>query len=367
MSLFNTSSKAYLMLANGRVFEGYSFGANGTAYGEIVFTTSMVGYQETLTDPAYHGRIITQTFPLIGNYGVNGEDNESEKVSANGYIVREWCNTPSNFRSEGDIDGFLKKHGLIGIHSVDTRSITRIIRDNGTMNCVITTDNIYEKKEELLKTLQEYKTEDSVKNTTVKEKQVFNADGSKYEIALLDLGYKYSIRDELISRGCNVTVYPAFTSAEEIIAAKPDGIVYSNGTGNPADYPEIVKTIQTVNEKKIPSFGIDMGHNLMALAAGAEPEKLKYGHRGANQPALNVKSGKTFVTSQNHAYAVSNESVNNDKAEITYINVNDKTCEGLSYKGIPAFSVQFIPEYSGGPQNTALLYDEFIDMIKENR
>ncbi len=362
MSLFNHSEKAYLMLRNGRIFEGKSFGAKGTAIGESVFTTSMVGYQETLTDGSYFGQIITQTFPLIGNYGVNEQDYESGKVYASGYVVREWCDAPSNFRSEGNIDGFLKKHNVIGIYDIDTRCLTRIIREHGSINAVITTENVYENKESLLKQLNEYKIKDAVGSCTVPVKETYTYEHALYDIAVLDLGCRKSILKELIYRGCNVTVYPAFTPAEEILAGEHDGILYSDGPGNPDECEKVTAVIRELNERKLASFGIGLGHILMAMAGGAMPEKLRHGHHGANQPVLNLLTGKTYVTSQNHNYSVIPGSIDKAEMKITHINGNDKTAEGISYINLPAFSVQFIPEQSGGPQNTALLYDEFLSL-----
>ncbi|MDE6132030.1 MAG: carbamoyl phosphate synthase small subunit, partial [Oscillospiraceae bacterium] len=282
MSLFNLGEKAYLMLADGRVFEGQSFGAKGTSFGEIVFATSMTGYEETLSDPSYYGQIVTQTFPLIGNYGVNDTDYESNTSVVSGYVVREWCNAPSNFRCEGNVDEFLKKHNIIGIHSIDTRCLTRIIREHGVMNGVITTENVHEKKEEFLKKINEFKIVNAVKSVTVKEQEFFKADEPKYHVALFDFGYKFNIRRELLKRGCNVTVVPADTTAEQVKALNPDGIMLSNGPGDPAENTDIIENLKEINKLGIPTFGICLGHQLTALANGAHTEKLKYGHRGAN-------------------------------------------------------------------------------------
>ena len=355
------------MLENGRIFEGVSFGAKGTSFGEIVFTTGMTAYQETLTDPSYYGQIVMQTFPLIGNYGVNSEDFESDRSSVSGYIVREWCNAPSNFRCEGNIDDYLKKHGIIGIHTIDTRCLTKMIRESGVMNGVITTENVYDRKEEFLEKIKAYRIKDAIKNCTVKEPQYFPAENGKYHVVLFDFGYKYSIRRDLVSLGCNVTVVPAYTSPEEIKKLSPDGIMLSNGPGDPAENTGIIKNLAEIRKLGIPIFGICLGHQLMALAGGAKTEKLKYGHRGANQPVLDVALGKTFVTSQNHGYAVINDSINKDIAEISHINANDKTCEGIRYKDQPCFTVQFHPEAHGGPQDTTYLFNRFMDMVKAKK
>lgn len=365
MSLFNQSEKAYLLLANGTVFEGRSFGAKGTVIGEVIFTTSLTGYQETLTDPSYYGQIVAQTFPLIGNYGVNDEDLESSKSYVSGYIVREWCDTPSNFRSQGDINEFLVEQNIIGIHSIDTRRLTRAIREVGVMNGVITTENVYEKKDEFLSRINSYKIINAVKNVTETEIRNYYPDNTKYRVVLFDFGYKRNIRNELVNRGCEVIVVPADTSADKIKEIAPDGIMLSNGPGDPSENTEIVENIKKIAKLGIPIFGICLGHQLMALAHGAKTEKLKYGHRGANQPVIDKVLGKTFVTSQNHGYAVIGDSIDSSVGTVSHINANDGTCEGVRYNGINAFTVQFHPEAHGGPQDTAYLFDEFIDMMKK--
>lgn len=359
--------KAYVMLANGRIFEGYSFGAKGTSVGEIVFATGMTGYEETLSDPSYFGQIVTQTFPLIGNYGVNDHDYESNGSCVSGYIVREWCNTPSNFRCEGNVDEFLKKHNIIGIHSIDTRCLTRIIRESGVMNGVITTENVYEMKDELMAQINAFSVKNAVKSVTVKEKEIFKADHPKYDVVLYDFGYKFNIRRELVKRGCNVTVVPSWTAAEEIMAMNPDGIMLSNGPGDPAENTDVIENLKKLKESNIPIFGICLGHQLMALANGAKTEKLKYGHRGANQPVIDIALGKTFVTSQNHGYAVVSDSIYPAVGKVSHKNANDRTCEGVRYYNFPCFTVQFHPEACGGPQDTAYLFDEFINMIKSSK
>lgn len=360
MSLFNQGEKAYLMLADGQIFEGRSFGAKGTVIGEVVFTTGLTGYQETLTDPSYYGQIVTQTFPLIGNYGVNHEDNESARSYVSGYIVREWCNAPSNFRMEGNINDFLVEHNIIGIHNIDTRRLTRIIREVGVMNGVITIENVYDKKDELLAKIKSYEIKNAVKSVTNSETLTYSNDAPKYKVVLFDFGYKRNIRQELVNRGCEVVVVPADTNAETVKAIAPDGIMFSNGPGDPSENTEIIANIREIEKLGIPIFGICLGHQLMSLANGGRTEKLKYGHRGANQPVIDLESGLTYVTSQNHGYAVVGESINPEIGHISHINANDKTCEGIKYNKINAFTVQFHPEAHGGPLDTAYLFDEFI-------
>jgi len=365
MSLFNMGKKAYLMLADGQVFEGRSFGAEGTVIGEVVFTTGLTGYQETLTDPSYYGQIVTQTFPLIGNYGVNSQDNESAKSYVTGYIVREWCNAPSNFRCEGNINDFLKDHNIVGINNIDTRRLTRTIREVGVMNGVITTEDVYAKKDELLEKIRAFSVRDAVKSVTNTETLTYEPEEKKYRVVLFDFGYKRNIRQELIKRGCEVIVVPANTTAEQVKEIAPDGIMLSNGPGDPAENVEIIENIKDIEKLGIPIFGICLGHQLMALANGGRTEKLKYGHRGANQPVIDLESGLTYVTSQNHGYAVIGDSIDPSVGHVSHINANDKTCEGIRYTSVNAFTVQFHPEAHGGPLDTSYLFDEFVKTMEK--
>ena len=367
MSLFNMGKKAYLMLADGQVFEGRSFGAEGTVIGEVVFTTGLTGYQETLTDPSYYGQIVTQTFPLIGNYGVNSQDNESAKSYVTGYIVREWCNAPSNFRCEGNINDFLKDHNIVGINNIDTRRLTRTIREVGVMNGVITTEDVYAKKDELLEKIRAFSVRDAVKSVTNTETLTYEPEEKKYRVVLFDFGYKRNIRQELIKRGCEVVVVPANTTAEQVKELAPDGIMLSNGPGDPAENVEIIENIKDIEKLGIPIFGICLGHQLMALANGGRTEKLKYGHRGANQPVIDLESGLTYVTSQNHGYAVIGDSIDSSVGQVSHINANDKTCEGIRYTSVNAFTVQFHPEAHGGPLDTSYLFDEFVKNMEKER
>lgn len=365
MSLFNQSEKAYLMLADGQIFEGRSFGAKGSVIGEVVFTTGLTGYQETLTDPSFYGQLVTQTFPLIGNYGMNDEDNESSRPYLGGYIVREWCNSPSNFRMNGNINDYLVENNIIGIHNIDTRRLTRVIREVGVMNGIITTENVYEKKEELLKMIIAHESKDAVKTVTCTEIRSYSNDDAKYKVVLLDFGYKRSIRQELVERGCEVVVVPAETTAEEISALNPDGIMLSNGPGDPAVNTVVIENLKEIQKLGVPIFGICLGHQLMALANGATTIKLKYGHRGENQPVIDVESGLTYVTSQNHGYAVLGDSIDPAIGKVSHINANDKTCEGIRYTVANACTVQFHPEAHGGPLDTAYLFDEFITTMNK--
>ena len=354
---------AYLYLANGMVLTGQSVGAAGTTIGEVVFTTGMVGFQETLTDPSYYGQIITQTYPLIGNYGMNSQDYESQKIWCRGYIVREACKTPSNFRCETTLDAFLKSNRTIGIEGIDTRALTRIIRDSGVMNGAITTefDPTADEaaKEKLLEEIRAYAVVDAVAAVTCKENRVYNPNG-RVHVALLDFGCKANIVRCLEKRGCKVTVVPGTATPEQILALSPDGVMLSNGPGDPAENVEIIANIARLLDTGIPAFGICLGHQLTALAAGAKTCKLKYGHRGANQPVSHVSGRRTYITSQNHGYAVMADTLPAGAGTESYKNANDGTCEGIDYSRWNCFTVQFHPEANGGPKDTEFLFDEFI-------
>lgn len=363
--IFENKRKAALILADGTVFEGRGFGAEGDTVGEIVFTTAMTGYQETLTDPSYCGQIVTQTFPLIGNYGVNKIDPESNGSAVAGYIVREHCEDPSNFRCEGDLDSYLKELGIVGIYDIDTRKLTKIIRESGVMNGAIVSGE-YD-KDAFLEKIRAYTVGEVVSKVSVKEKEFYPAENAKYNVVLMDYGYKFNIRRELVKRGCNVTVMPYNASPDEIKAINPDGIMLSNGPGDPADNVQSIQTLRELVSAKIPTFGICLGHQLLALANGAKTEKLKYGHRGGNQPVKDIARDKTYITSQNHGYAVIGDSVPSEVGAVSHINGNDGTCEGVRYTNAPAFTVQFHPEACGGPHDTSYLFDEFIKLMEENK
>ncbi len=356
------SSKAYLCLENGKVFEGMSFGVVGETIGEVVFTTSMSGYLETLTDPANFGQIVVQTFPLIGNYGVIPEDFESSKVHVKAYIVKECCQEPSNFRCSGVLDTFLKENHIIGICGIDTRALTRMVREHGVMNAIIS-DN----KESALAKLQEvkeFKLKNSVEMVSSHEPYVVGEYNTGYNIALYDMGTKKSVAEKFAGLGCKVTVFDCKTTAEQILESKPDGIVISNGPGDPEDNVFQIEQIKKLAQKRIPMFGIGLGHTLIALSQGAVCEKMKYGHRGENQPVLDSDTGKIYVTSQGHGYAIAGNSLPKGAA-LSFTNVNDGTCEGIRYRNFPCFSVQFNPEACGGPLDTEFILNDFIKLVEE--
>ncbi|MGI5984571.1 MAG: carbamoyl phosphate synthase small subunit [Oscillospiraceae bacterium] len=352
-------SKVYIILENGRVFEGESFGAEGETIGELVFTTGVVGYVETLTDPSYAGQIIMHTFPEMGNYGIIHEDYESWKCHANGIVVRNWCKTPSNFRCEETLDDFLKTQGVVGICGVDTREITQIIRETGVMNAMITS----QKPDGVPEEVKSYKIKDAVSETSTKSPYMIAPKGeARYSVALIDYGAKRNIIRELLSFGCKVTVFPHNTKADEILALKPDGVMLSNGAGDPSDNTECIQEIKNLLGK-VPMFGICLGHQLLALAAGGKTEKLRYGHRGGNQPVRELESGRVYITSQNHGYAVVADSLDSKIAKLSYVNLNDNTCEGLDYPSLRAYSLQFHPEAHAGPQDMRSTFEKFIDLM----
>lgn len=351
----------YICLANGQIFEGKRFGASGEITGELVFTTGMGGYIETLTDPSYFGQIVMQTFPLIGNYGFIDEDTESTKSYVSAYIVREYCENPSNFRCGKTLDDYLKENNIIGVYDVDTREITKIIRESGVMNAIICSDP----RKADFDRIKEYKITDAVKSTSVAKPCLVPSENHKYNVVLIDYGKKDNIPRELAKRGCNVAVVPYDTKAEDILKLNPDGIMLSNGPGDPSDNEECIEELKKLIGK-VPIFGICLGHQLLALAMGGKTIKLKYGHRGVNQPVKNLKTGRTYISSQNHGYAVVNEDIEKAGGVISYVNANDGTNEGVDYPDKKAFSVQFHPEACSGPHDTRFLFDRFIDMIGGN-
>lgn len=356
--------KAFLILEDGTVFEGTSIGSAREVISEIVFNTSMTGYLEVLTDPSYAGQAVVMTYPLIGNYGICREDMESEKLWPDGFIVRELSRIPSNFRSGDTIQHFLETFDIPGISGIDTRALTKILREKGTMNGMITT-TVYTDLSEPLSRIRPYAVRGVVKKVSCREKQVLPGDGKR--VALLDLGTKKNIARSLNARGCQVTVYPCTATAEEILASGPDGIMLSNGPGDPKENVEIIKEIRRLYESEVPIFAICLGHQLMALATGADTYKLKYGHRGGNHPVKDLESGRVYITSQNHGYAVDPDSLDSSVAVPAFVNVNDGTNEGLRYVGKNIFTVQYHPEACPGPQDSGYLFDRFINMMGGNK
>ncbi|MBQ2751914.1 MAG: glutamine-hydrolyzing carbamoyl-phosphate synthase small subunit [Oscillospiraceae bacterium] len=368
MSIYN-AQKAWLMLADGTVYEGSSFGAAGTAIGEVVCTTAVTGCQEILTDPSYCGQITVQTFPLIGNYGTNDDDAESDDIFMKGYIVREWCDSPSNFRAKERIDNYLKEHNTIGLFDIDTRALTRKLRVNGVMNGLITTEPITEEnREKLLAAVKAYHVAGVVDSVTVKKNKLYPAHGTrKHRVAMMDFGYKRNLRENLRALGCDVIVVPARITAAELAQLKVDGIVLSNGPGDPAENVEVIGNVKDIMALGTPIMGVCLGHQLLALANGFKTEKMGFGHRGGNQPVIDLASDRTYVTSQNHGYDVVIDSIDASVAKISHVNANDKSCEGLEYIGVPAFSVQFHPAITDCPVDTSYIYDKFIKMMDKSK
>lgn len=394
--------KSFLILEDGTVFEGTHIGAKKEIISEIVFNTSMAGYPEVLTDPSYAGQAVCMTYPLIGNYGVCRDDMESKKPWPDGFIVRELSRVSSNFRSDMTIQEFLEEYGVPGIAGIDTRALTKILREKGTMNGMITTREDYDLNE-IIPRLKEYTTGKVVEKVTCEHKyevkgsvsleengavsgsarfdkesyekgthekkpsMVKALNGAGKKVALLDFGAKDNIADALAKRGCAVTVYPALTKAEEIIADAPDGIMLSNGPGDPKECTSIIEEINKLYQTNIPVFAICLGHQLMALATGADTFKMKYGHRGGNHPVKDLQTGRVYISSQNHGYVVDMDKLDPGIAIPAFINVNDGTNEGLSYTGKNIFTVQFHPEACPGPQDSGYLFDRFIDMMKARK
>ncbi len=391
--------KSFLILEDGTVFEGTHIGARKEIVSEIVFNTSMAGYLEVLTDPSYAGQAVCMTYPLIGNYGICRDDMESKRPWPDGFIVRELSRIPSNFRCDITIQQFLEDNGVPGIAGIDTRALTRILREKGTMNGIITTDSNYN-LETIIPKLKAYTTGRVVERVSCAEKYtlagtkelaengplsgsasfrkesfeagvrekkpslVRSLNGAGLRVALLDLGAKENIAESLAARGCEVTVYPAWTAAEEILADHPDGIMLSNGPGDPKECTNIINEIRKLYASDTPIFAICLGHQLMALATGADTFKMKYGHRGGNHPVKDLETGRVYISSQNHGYVVDTDKLDSAVAVPAFINVNDGTNEGLSYTGKQIFTVQFHPEACPGPQDSSYLFDRFIEKIK---
>lgn len=352
--------KAFLILEDGHVFSGTSIGSAREVISEIVFNTSMTGYLEVMTDPSYAGQAVCMTYPLIGNYGICYEDQESNRPWIDGYIVRELSRIPSNFRSVDTIQHFLEKHDIPGICGIDTRALTKILREKGTMNGMITVNENFD-LDDIIPRLQKYRTGKVVEKVTCREKKVLPGKGPK--VALMDFGAKRNIARSLNERGCQVTIYPALTTAEEILADQPDGIMLSNGPGDPKEYTSIIQEVKKLYDSQVPIFAICLGHQLMALATGADTHKMKYGHRGGNHPVKDLKTGRVYISSQNHGYVVDTETLDERVARPAFVNVNDQTNEGLEYIGKNIFTVQFHPEACPGPQDSSYLFERFIEMM----
>lgn len=357
-------SKAYLVLANGTVMQGESLGAEGTAIGEVVFNTGVVGYEENLTDPANFGQLLAQTYPLVGNYGMNGMYAESARVWVNGYIVRESCDYPSNFRCEGGLEAFLKENNVVAIQGIDTRRLTRILRNEGVMNGAVTTEYTEENREELLAKVREFAVCGAVQATGRTEAETLNA-GGKYRVAVVDYGCKRSVIANLVKRGCEVALLGAFADAGAVKAANADAVLLAGGPGRPDENEALAQNARGILELGLPVFGIGLGHQIAALAAGAKCEKLKFGHRGANQPVTDLLTGRTLITSQNHGYAVAGDTLPAEMGKVSHVNANDGSCEGIVYTAWNCFTVQFEPTANGGPQNPEALFDEFIRRIAQ--
>lgn len=347
--------KAKLILENGTIFEGKAFGYLKESVGEVVFNTSMTGYEEVLTDPSYFGQIVTMTYPLIGNYGINLEDKESNSPKVKGFIVRELCSYPNNFRCELELDNYLKQNKIIGLEGIDTRALTKILRNNGTMRGIIALDDsTLSDVEDKLKT---FSNKEAVR--IVSTESAYTIQGTGKHVAIIDFGIKSNIIRNFVKRGCKITVFPCSAKAKEILDVNPDLIFLSNGPGDPEDLTDVIEEIKGFVNLK-PTVGICLGHQLLGLALGGETSKLKFGHRGGNHPVKDLIKDRVYITSQNHGYYVSKMPEN---VEVTHINMNDQTVEGMRHKKLPIFSVQFHPEACPGPKDSEYIFDEFINEI----
>jgi len=361
--------KAILALEDGKVFHGQSFGCSGESYGEVVFNTGMTGYQEVITDPSYKGQIVVMTYPLIGNYGINSEDNESRKPFLEGFVVKEYSKVVSNWRSVKSLGDYLKENNVIGIEGVDTRELTLHIRQAGAMKAVLSTIDLDEKS--LVKKAKDSKGligVDLVKEVTVDKKYDWKQDPRSkklFKVVVIDCGVKYNILRQLEASGCQVIVVPAKTTAEEIMKMKPDGLFLSNGPGDPSVVDYVVNTTKKLLDK-LPIFGICLGHQMLGQAFGGKTFKLKFGHHGSNHPVKDLKTGKVAITVQNHGFCVDIDSLNKKDIEITHINLNDNTLEGMRHKKLPVFSVQYHPEAGPGPHDAAYLFQDFVKLMKKN-
>ncbi|WP_024614109.1 glutamine-hydrolyzing carbamoyl-phosphate synthase small subunit [Clostridium sp. Ade.TY] len=345
--------KAKLILENGVIFEGKAFGYLKENVGEVVFTTGMTGYQEVLTDPSYHGQIVTMTYPLIGNYGINLEDMESSKPQVSGFIVREKCDIPNNFRCELTLDDYLRQNKIVGLEGIDTRALTKILRNNGTMRGIIVLDD--STLEDVKGKIESFSNKEAVHIVSTKEK--YEIEGPGKHVAVIDYGIKTNILRCFKKRGCKLTVFPSNVLAEEVLSVNPDLVFLSNGPGDPEDLSEEIETIKNIIGKK-PVVGICLGHQLLALSLGGKTAKLKFGHRGGNHPVKDLETGRVHITSQNHGYYVNYIP---EDVEVTHVNINDETVEGMKHKNMPIYSVQFHPEASAGPKDSEYIFDRFLN------
>lgn len=364
----NLSKKAILVLEDGRAFHGSSFGADGECFGEMVFNTSMTGYQEILTDPSYAGQIVAMTYPLIGNYGVNEEDTESRRPWVEGFVVREASRIASNWRSTETLDSYLKRHKIVGIERIDTRALVRHIRDKGAMRAAISSIDTNEQSllEKVL-TSPEMKNRELASAVTIDETFDFPAEREqRFHVVAFDFGVKTNSLREFARMGCKITVVPAETSAQEVLSLKPDGIFLSNGPGDPASMKKVVAEIKKLTEQDVPMFGICLGHQILGQVFGGETYKLKFGHRGGNQPIMDLTTGKVEIASHNHGFAVEAKSLPAD-VEITHVNLNDQTVAGLRHKSLPVFSVQYHPESAPGPHDSEYLFRRFIELMEKEK
>jgi len=357
---------AILALEDGTIFRGKSFGADGERYGEVVFNTSMTGYQEILTDPSYKGQIVTMTYPLIGNYGINKEDMESRQPFVEGFVVKEYSKIASNWRKDESLSDYLKKNNIVGVEGIDTRALTLHIRQAGAMKAVLSSEDLNDKS-----LVQKAKDSpgligrDLVKEVTNRKKYIWSKiEKARFKVIVLDCGVKYNILRKLIENKCQVVVVPADTKASEILKMKPDGLLLSNGPGDPTAVKYVIDTTRRLIGK-VPIFGICLGHQMLGLGLGGKTYKLKFGHHGANHPVKDVKTGKVSITVQNHGFCVDIDSLNKKDIEITHINLNDQTLEGMRHKKLPIFSVQFHPEASAGPHDAEYLFGEFIKLMQK--
>ena len=356
---FNSGTKSYLVLADGTIFEGYSMGKVGTTIGEVVFNTCMASYHELLSDPTYYGQIVAQTYPLVGNRGLDEKD-EKSNIMASGYIVREWCEMEQD-DSSVTLDKYLKDRNIIGISGIDTRRLTRAVRDKGYMNGAITDsiDNI----DNLLKDIKNYSISGAVDAITTKEIKTIECEDAKYNVVVLDYGFPREMLEPFTNRKCNITIVPAGTSSDDILKLNPDGIILSDGPADPDDNPELINNIKELTTKDIPIISLGLGHQMIALAVGGKVEKMPRGHRGSNQPVKINGTDKIMITNQNHGYAVTNGSIDEDNADVFLSNVNDGSIEGLRFKSFKGIAVQFIPKDNKGYCDNLWIYDEFVGMI----